>query len=113
MLYYRVRLSSSVKRLVDSAVNVPALKARAQIPAHKRKSQWLRTLAGGGVFLLGLAAPWKLGFPWQAGLGISAFGGFMASQQLVMDFLKAIPQAILAVVSALAGKPSPDHSADT
>lgn len=94
-------------RISDTLRSLPAIKARAQIPAHKRKSQWLKTVAGGAVFLLGLAAPWKLGFPWQAGLGIAAFGGFMVSQQLVTDFLKAIPQAIAAIVGAISGKTTP------
>jgi hypothetical protein len=80
------------------------MQARQQIPPHKRRSQWVRTVAGGSVFVVGLLAPWKLGFPWQAGLGLSAFGAFMASQQLVTDFLKAVPQAIAAIVGAMGGK---------
>lgn len=90
--------------LKETLTSVPAFQARKAIPEHKRRSQWIRTVAGGGVFIVGLLAPWKLGFPWQAGLGLSAFGAFMASQQLVLDFLKAVPQAIAAIVGALAGK---------
>jgi len=91
-------------RISDTLKRLPAIQARAAIPEHKRKSQWRRTIAGGIVFLLGLAAPWKLGFPWQAGLGIAAFGGFMASKELVTDFLKVIPQAIGAIAGAISGK---------
>lgn len=90
--------------LKETLTQLPAYQARAKIPEHKRRSQWIRTVLGGFVFLAGLVAPWKLGFPWQAGLGIAAFGGFVASQQLVTDFLKIIPQAIGAVVGAMAGK---------
>lgn len=90
--------------LKETLTSVPAFQARRQIPEHKRKSQWLRTVLGGCVFLAGLVAPWKLGFPWQAGLGMSAFGAFVASQQLVTDFLKIAAQAIGAIVSGLAGK---------
>lgn len=90
--------------LKETFTSLPAMQAREKIPPHKRRSQWFRTFAGALVFAAGLVAPWKLGFPWQAGLGIAAFGGFMASQQLVTDFLKIIPQAIAAVVGALAGK---------
>ena len=90
--------------LKETFTSLPAMQARDRIPAHKRRAQWLKTLAGAIVFGAGLVAPWKLGFPWQAGLGIAAFGGFMASQQLVTDFLKVIPQAIGAMVSAFAGK---------
>jgi hypothetical protein len=91
-------------RVSDTFKNLPAIKARQAIPEHKRKSQWRRTLLGAGVFLLGLAAPWKLGFPWQAGLGIAAFGGFIASKELVTDFLKVIPQALGAIAGALSGR---------
>jgi len=94
-------------RISDTLRSLPAIKAREAIPEHKRKSQWRRTIAGGVVFLLGLAAPWKLGFPWQAGLGIAAFGGFMASKELVTDFLKVIPQAIAAIAGAV-GRKKPD-----
>ena len=98
-------------KLTETLHALPALQARRQIPAPKRRTQWLKTIAGALVFAGGLAAPKYLGFPWQAGLGIAAFGGFIASQQLVTDFLKAIPQAIGALVRALAGKNGPPPSA--
>lgn len=91
-------------KLTESFAKLPAIEARGKIPPHKRRSQWLRTVAGGVVFLGGLAAPTYLRFPWQAGLGIAAFGAFISSQQLVLDFAKAIPQAIAAIVGALGGK---------
>lgn len=94
-------------RISETFKSLPAIKARAQIPAHKRKSQWLRTLAGGAVFIGGLCAPTYLHFPWQAGLGIAAFGAFISSQQLVLDFAKAIPQAIAAIAQAMSGKSTP------
>jgi hypothetical protein len=52
-----------------------------------------------------MLAPWKLGFPWQAGVGIAAFGAFTASQQLVTDFLKAALQLVPAILGALGKKP--------
>jgi hypothetical protein len=91
-------------RISQTLAQLPALQARAKIPPHKRRSQWVNSIVGAVVFLGGLLAPWKLGFPWQAGLGLAAFGAFIVSKQLVLDFLKAVPQAISAIVGALGGK---------
>lgn len=91
-------------RISDTLRSLPAIKARERIPPQKRRQQVLSTVAGGAVFLLGLGAPLKLGFPWQAGLGIAAFGAFIVSKQLVVDFLKATLQAIVAIAGALSGK---------
>lgn len=91
-------------RISDTLRSLPAIRARERIPREKRRRQVLSTVAGGVVFLLGLGAPLKLGFPWQAGLGIAAFGAFIVSKQLVIDFLKAIPQAISAIAGAMGGK---------
>lgn len=91
-------------RISESLAQLPAIKARAKIPLHKRRSQWHRTIVGAIIFGAGLAAPTYLAFPWQAGLGIAAFGAFTASKQLVTDFLKAIPQAVGAIAAALTGK---------
>lgn len=84
--------------------NLPAIKAREVIPVEKRKTQWVKTLVGITVGLIGLLTPKYLGYPWQVGVGIAGFGGFISSQQLITDYLKAIPQAIGAIVSALGGK---------
>lgn len=90
--------------LKETFGSLPAIQARRKIPPPKRRSQWKRTVVGGAVFVGGFLVPTYLHFPWQVGLGISAFGAFMASQQLVTDFLKAVPQAIAAIVGAFAGK---------
>lgn len=91
-------------RISDTLRSLPAIKAREQIPPHRRKSQFRRTVIGGFVFVGGFFIPVYLHFPWQVGLGVSAFGGFMASKELVLDFLKAIPQAIAAIANAVGGK---------
>ena len=79
--------------------NLPAIKARQEIPPAKRRAQLVKTLAGSLLVAGGLFLP-KIGYPWQAGLGVSAFGAFIISQQLVLSFAKAIAQ----FVQALAGK---------
>ena len=90
-------------KITESFIRLPAIAARQQIPIHKRRRQRNSTLGGGLVLLLGFAAPKWLGFPWQVGLGVAAFGAFIVSKQLVLDFLKAVPQAIGAMVTAMKG----------
>lgn len=90
--------------LQETVRNLPAIKARQEIPHAKRKGQWVKTFVGTVVAASGLFLPKYLGYPWQVGLGVSCFGAFLVSQQLVLSYLKAIPQAIAAVVGALGGK---------
>lgn len=90
---------------LKTLTNTPAIQARAVIPPKKRTDQWVKTLVGGVVAASGLFIPKYLDYPWQVGVGVSAFGAFLVSQQLVLAYLKAIPQAIVAVVGALGGKP--------
>lgn len=91
-------------KVTESFAKLPAMQARAQIPAHKRKAQWVQTTFG--LFVAGAAffLRWKLEMPWPAVYVMAFAGGFTASKQLVLDILKAIPQAIL----ALAGKGPPN-----
>ena len=85
--------------LMHTVRNLPAVKARQEIPPVKRRAQLVKTLAGSLLVAGGLFLP-KLGYPWQAGLGVSAFGAFIVSQQLVLSFAKALAQ----FVQALGGK---------
>ena len=94
----------SLSALKESIGNLQALKDREKIPAHKRKAQWLKSFFGGVVFVGGFFLPKFLGFPWQVGVVVAGFGGFMASQGLVLDYLKAVPQAVSAIAAALTGK---------
>jgi len=87
--------------------NLPAVKARAEIPPVKRRAQLVKTLAGSSLVAGGLLLP-KLGYPWQAGLGVSAFGAFICSQQLVLGYAKALAQ----FVGALTGKVPVDEPVD-
>lgn len=90
--------------LLKTVQNTPAIKARDLIPAEKRRGQWGKTILGGLIAGVGLVAPKYLDFPWQFGAVVVGFGGFVASQQLVGAYLKAIPQALAAYVRALGGK---------
>lgn len=76
--------------------NLPAVKAREVIPPARRRAQLVKTLAGGAVVVGGLFLP-KLGYPYWAGLGVSAAGAFTISQQFVLDFLKAVAQFVQAI----------------
>lgn len=87
-------------RISETFARLPAVKARAQIPAHKRKAQWVQTTLGLTVAVAAFVLRWKLAMPWGAVYVMAFAGGFTASKQLVLDILKAIPQAI----AALAGK---------
>lgn len=75
----------------------------AAIPPEKRKPKILKTLAGAVIFV-GAFYLVRLGFPWQASLAVAAFGGFIASQEMVVAFAKVVPATIAAVVRALSGK---------
>lgn len=90
--------------ILKTVQNVPAIKARAKIPPEKRRGQWGKTVLGLLVAGVGMVAPKYLNFPWQFGAAVVGFGGFVASQQLVTSYLKAIPQTIAAYVRALGGK---------
>lgn len=90
--------------LGESLANIPVLKDRQSIPKHKRRAQWTKTLVGGVIFVGGFFLPRYLGFDWKVAVGVSAFGAFVTSQQLVTDFLRAVPQAIATIVAAFAGK---------
>lgn len=93
-----------MSRLSQSFAKLPVIQARAKIPAHRRKAQWQQTAIGLLVAVAAFFLRWKLEMPWPAVYVMAFAGGFTASKQLVLDVLKAIPQAIL----ALAGKGSPD-----
>lgn len=93
-------------RISETFAALPAIQARAKIPPHKRKTQWVKTLAGGIVFVGGFLLPHFLGFPWQVGAVVSAFGAFTISAQLVLGFLKAAVQFLPALLGAL-GKKTP------
>lgn len=106
-----------MKRLSQSnlAVNLkatigamPVFQERAKIPMAKRVAQWLNTLAGTVIFVGSFFLPKYLGFPWQAAAVVAFFGGWMASKQLVLTFVKVVPQTIAAVVMALTGKTPPE-----
>lgn len=88
-------------RISQSFAHLPAIKARAKIPPHKRKAQWLQTIVGLSIAAAAFFLRWKLGMPWPAVYVMAFAGGFTASKGLVLDILKAIPQAI----AAMAGKP--------
>lgn len=91
-------------RISQSFAKLPAFRARAKIPAHKRKAQWVQTSVGLTVAASAFALRALLEMPWAAVYVMAFAGGFTASKQLVLDILKAIPQA----VSALAGKAPPE-----
>lgn len=95
-----------MSRISQSFAKLPAIKARQQIPAHRRKAQWVQTTVGLSVAVAAFFLRWKLEMPWPAVYVMAFGGGFTASKQLVLDILKAIPQA----VTALAGKGAPDDS---
>lgn len=82
--------------LHQTVKNLPAIKARENIPQAKRRTQWVKTGLGILVAGVGLVAPKYLDFPWQFGAAVVGFGGFIASQQLVGAYLRAIPQALAA-----------------
>ena len=85
--------------------NLPAVKARAQVPLDTRRKQWQMAVPGAALVAVGFVLPKYLGFPWQAGLGVSAFGAFMVDHRMVLDFAKAVAQ----LVGALGGrKPDAD-----
>lgn len=89
--------------LHETVRNLPAVKARAKVSVETRRAQWRLAVPGMGLVLGGMLLPKFLGFPWQVGIGVSAFGAFMIDRRMVLDFAKAIAQ----FMSALGGK-SPD-----
>lgn len=89
--------------LHKTVANLPAMKARQEIPLEKRKTQWVKSILGSAVFGGGFFLT-QLGFPWQAAATVSGIGLFCVSQQLATAVLKAIPQFIAALVRALGGK---------
>ena len=89
--------------LHKTVTDLPAIRAREGIPLARRRTQWLKSVAGSLVFGGGFFLT-HLGFPWQAAATVSGIGLFLVSQQLATDILKAIPQFIAAVVRALSGK---------
>lgn len=89
---------------LTTLTNQPAIQARASIPVAKRKTQWVKTLTGGTIFVGGFFLPSYLAYPWQVGLAVSGLGAFMVSQQLVTSYLKAVLQAVGSILRALGGK---------
>lgn len=87
---------------------MPVFRERAKIPMAKRVGQWVNTAAGTLIFVGSFFLPKYLGFPWQAAAVVAFFGGWMASKQLVLTFVKIVPQTIAAVVQAMAGKTPPN-----
>lgn len=74
------------------------------IPPHKRKPKILSVVVGGAVFVGGFAIPKYLGFPWQVGVVVAFFGGFIASKEMVLAFARVVPQTLAALVRGLSGK---------
>ena len=64
------------------------------IPVQKRAGKIIKTAFGGAVFVGGFFLPKYLGFPWQAGAVVSAFGAFAMSQELVTAFLKTLGNVV-------------------
>lgn len=89
--------------LPETVRNLPAVKARAQVSPETRAQQWRMAVPGVALVLIGFGLPKFLGFPWQVGIGVSAFGAFLIDHRMVLDFAKAVAQ----FVAALGGK-SPD-----
>lgn len=94
-------------RISQSFANLPAMQERRKIPPHKRKAQWVQTIVGLGVAAAAFFLRWKLEMPWPAVYVMAFAGGFTASKGLVLDILKAIPQAIAAVAGR--GATNADH----
>lgn len=88
-----------------SLATLPAIQTRRErVPPGKRKRQALHTVIGGLVFVGAFFLPKFLGFPWQAAIAVAAFGGFIASKDLMVTYLKAIPEAIGAIAGAFTKK---------
>lgn len=92
----------------NSLTKLPVIRAREQIPAPKRRRQWLHTLLGLGIAGGAFALPNLMGVPWPAAYAVAFIGGWIASKQLMLDLMKALPQAIAAIVNALTGKAPAD-----
>lgn len=84
---------------MPTITDMPSIKAREAIPPEKRAAQWKKTIAGGLIFCIGVGLP-LLGYPWYVGAALMGFGPFIASQQLVLGYAKAIAE----FVRALGGK---------
>jgi outer membrane lipoprotein SlyB len=92
--------------LKDTLTSTPAFRARAKIPPHKRKHQWLMTALGLAIIAATVYVRVQL-WPDMHWLGVAAgcyAGGFVASKQLMVDLGKSFAQAIGGIVGALAGK---------
>jgi hypothetical protein len=73
------------------------------IPPEKRKPKLIKTLLGCAVFAGGFLLP-ELGYPWQVGVAVAFFGGFVASQELIVAYAKIVPAAVGSLVRAMTGK---------
>lgn len=93
--------------ILHTVRNLPAMKAREGIPPAKRRAQLTKTLAGSAVFVGGFLLP-LLGYPWYAGVGVAFFGGFIVSQQFVLDFAKAVAQFVQAIGGKTPSEPPVD-----
>lgn len=74
------------------------------IPPHKRGPKLIKTIVGSILFVGGFLIPKYLPFPWQVGVVVAFFGGFLASQEYVVAFATIVPATIAAVVRGLSGK---------
>lgn len=74
------------------------------IPPHRRGPKLVKTIIGAAIFAGGFLLPKYLGFPWQVGVAVAFFGGFVASQELIVAYAKVLPAAVGALVRALTGK---------
>lgn len=86
----------------------PPITASLQaIPPHKRGPKIARTIVGAFLFSAGLLTPKFLGYPWQFGAALTGFGGFIASQELVLAFVKTLAAFVRALTGQNGGPPPP------
>jgi hypothetical protein len=86
-------------KLTHMEAQLQALKA---IPAPKRRTKVLRTMAG--IFVFGAA--WflpQLGFPQLAAYVVGGFGAFIVSQDIVSTFARLVPAVVRDLVLAFRG----------
>ena len=78
----------------------PVTDMHRDTPPAKLRVKYLKSVAGGVVFVGGFFIPKFLGFPWPVGAVVSCFGAFIVSQEVVTRFIKIIPAAVAALKGA-------------